>query len=234
MDGRGAAAGHRGGADTPLVLFLYGGGWRWGSRNRYGFVGTALAERGFIAAVADYRKYPEVRFPEFNHDAAMAAAWLQTQRGDFGLAPGPLHLMGHSAGAHIAALLALDPQYLETAGLPRAQLGRLVGLAGPYGLYPSRIKLIADIFPADDNLVRPIGFARADAPPMLLLHGDEDVIVGTQNTLGMAAAQKAVGGQAESRVYPDVGHRGLVMALTTPFRGMAPVLDDAVAFLTAT
>jgi acetyl esterase/lipase len=178
--------------DTPLVLFLCGGGWRWGSRGRYGFVGYALASRGFAVAVADYRLHPEVKFPAFNYDAARAAAWLQSNRERFGLAPGPLHLVGHSAGAHIAALVALDPRYLGEWDLTPKDIGRLVGLSGPYGMHPSRVGFIADIFPPAEYEAeaRPVAFARAGAPPMLL-HGVEDSLVAPLNSLRMAEAQTA-------------------------------------------
>jgi len=220
-------------AETPVVLFLYGGSWKWGSRGRYAFVGYGVASRGFAVAVADYRLYPEVRFPDFNHDAAQAAAWLQAERGGFGLAPGPLNLMGHSAGAHIAALIALDPDYLRRHNLSPADLGRVVGLAGPYGMYPSRIDFIADIFPpaAGEAKARPVTFARAEAPPMLLLHGADDSIVSPKNSETLASLLTIEGVAAEARVYPDVGHRDLVLALSPLFSGLAPVLDDAAAFL---
>jgi len=220
-------------AETPVVLFLYGGSWKWGSRGRYAFVGYGLASRGFAVAVADYRLYPEVRFPDFNHDAARAAAWLQAERGRFGLEPGQLNLMGHSAGAHIAALIALDPQYLAGRGFSPTDLGRVVGLAGPYGMYPSRIDFIADIFPSatDEAKARPVTFARAEAPPMLLLHGADDSIVSPKNSETLANLLTIEGAAAEARVYPDVGHRELVLALSPLFSGLAPVLDDAAAFL---
>ncbi len=221
---------------TPLVQFLYGGSWKWGSRARYGFVGYALASRGLAVAISDYRLHPSVRFPDFNYDAARTAAWLQARRGDYGLAPGPMHLMGHSAGAHIAALLALDPRYLAAFGEERHSLGRLVGLAGPYGMYPSRINFIADIFPPAEreDEARPVTFARADAPPMLLLHGADDGLVDPENSRALAAAQAARGAQAEARFYDGVGHKELVMALAGPLQGVAPVIDDTVTFLTAT
>lgn len=224
------------GADTPLVLFLYGGSWRWGSRGRYGFVGHALASRGFATAIADYRLHPEVRFPAFNYDAARAVAWLQRNRPRFGLAEGPIHLIGHSAGAHIAALIALDPRYLEEWGLTMGDIGRLVGLSGPYGMFPSRVNFIAGIFPPAEmeSVARPVTFARPDAPPMLLLHGAEDGLVAPENSLRLADLQTAQGSQARAQIYDGVGHREIIVAMAPFFHGLAPVLDDATAFLAAT
>lgn len=220
-------------AQTPVVLFLYGGSWKWGSRGRYAFAGYGLASRGFAVAVADYRLYPEVRFPDFNHDAARAVAWLQSERDGFGLSPGPLNLMGHSAGAHIAAMIALDPRYLAGHDLSPGDLGRVVGLSGPYGMYPSRIDFVADIFPpaAEEAMARPVTFARAEAPPMLLLHGADDSIVSPRNSETLANLLTVEGAAAEARIYTNVGHREMVLALAPLFSGLAPVLDDASAFL---
>lgn len=221
------------GPDTPLILFLYGGSWKWGSWSRYGFVGYSLASKGFAVAIADYRLYPQVRFPAFNHDAAQAAAWLQDNRRQWGLGQGRLHLVGHSAGAHMAALVALDPSYLAAAGLASVDIASVTGLAGPYGMYPSKIGYIADIFPAEgsEDAARPVTFARADAPPMLLLHGAADGLVAPRNSLEMAKVQQNKGSQARARIYEKIGHKEIVVALSTPFRGLAPVLDDVSQFI---
>ncbi|MDJ0686328.1 MAG: alpha/beta hydrolase [Alphaproteobacteria bacterium] len=223
------------GTDTPLVLFLYGGSWRWGSKERYGFAAYPLTARGFAVAVADYRVFPEVVFPGFNQDAARAVVWLQENRSGFGLGAGPVHLVGHSAGAHIAALLALDPRYLAEFGADRSALGKMVGLAGPYAIYPSQINYIADIFPRPPNedQARPVALARADAPDMLLLHGGDDGIVASVNSTALANAQRAAGGSAEARVYEGLGHRDIVLSLPSQFATGAPVLDDTTAFLNA-
>lgn len=220
-------------ADTPLVLFLYGGSWRWGSKERYGFVGYPLAEAGFMVAVADYRLYPDVRFPGFNEDAARAVAWLTEKRPFLELDPGPVHLIGHSAGAHIAALLALDPRYLENVGLTQEALGRFVGLAGPYGFFPSKVRYVADVFPPanQEDQARPLTFARPGAPEMLLLHGADDGTVAAKNSKEMAAALTASGSRAKAKIYPDLGHKEIILALTSPFQGLGPVLSDTTAFL---
>src|SRR4029077_9489300 len=98
-------------AARPVVVFWHGGRWREGDKSDYRFVGAALAECGYVAVVANYRHYPQVKMPGFMDDAARAALWAQANGREFGAAPGRLFLMGHSAGAHLAALLALDPRY---------------------------------------------------------------------------------------------------------------------------
>lgn len=223
------------GADeqTPLILFLYGGSWKWGSRARYGFVGYSLAERGFAVAVADYRLYPEVKFPTFNYDAARALSWLQNNRRALGFAPGSVHLVGHSAGAHIAALVAMDPSYLKKWGSHPDEIASVVGLAGPYSMHPSKIDFIADIFPpaAEEAVARPVEFVDAKAPPMLLLHGLSDGLVSPKNTENLRDAMVQAGGRATAVTYEKLGHKEIILALTSPFQGLAPVLEDVASFI---
>ena len=113
-----------GAVPRPVVVFFYGGSWDSGSRDGYLFVGEALASRGFVAVVPDYRVHPEVVFPTFLEDAAAAVAWAKRNAGDIGGDPSRVFVMGHSAGAHIAAMVALDPRYLAREGLtPLGALG---------------------------------------------------------------------------------------------------------------
>lgn len=128
---------------TPLVLFWYGGAWRWGSKRRYGFVGEALAQQGIATAVADYRLHPEVAFPEFVRDCAQATAWVLDRAGpELGLSglggSRRLVLAGHSAGAYNAAMVALDPRYLAAFGRKPGELAGWIGLAGMYDFLPLR------------------------------------------------------------------------------------------------
>lgn len=218
-------------ASLPSVVFFYGGSWKRGSRSDYAFVGEALAEQGFIVAVADYRTYPDVKFPTFVDDAAKAVAWMSENAADHGGLTSDIHLIGHSAGAHIAALLALDSSYLRAAGSDRSILGPWVGLAGPYAFYPSEIRSVRSIFAdSPEDQARPITFASADAPSALLLHGADDTTVYPSNSLKLAKALRDKGVEAQSYLYDGVGHAPLVLSLARPFTGIAPTLKDATAF----
>jgi acetyl esterase/lipase len=90
-------------ADGKAVIFFYGGSWDSGSKADYLFVAQALASRGITTIIPDYRLYPEVRFPTFLEDAAQATRWAGDRVG----LP-KLFVMGHSAGAHIALMLAAN------------------------------------------------------------------------------------------------------------------------------
>lgn len=219
---------------APIIVFFYGGRWESGRKEHYHFVGQALASKGMIAVVADYRLYPEVRFPTFMEDAAAAVAWVAANIERYGGDPSDLYVMGHSAGAHIATLLALDESYLAGAGAPAGAVRGVIGLAGPYDFLPLDQWGLTDIFDAEDVdplTTQPLSYVDADAPPMLLVTGEEDDTVKPRNTRALAAALTEAGNRVETRFYPDVGHVGIVVALAPLFRGRAPVLEDIASFV---
>ena len=219
----------------PLVVFLYGGSWRTGDRGIYGFVATPLAARGAVVVVPDYRLYPEAAFPGFLQDNAQAVAWAVAHAGALGADPGRVFIVGHSAGAYNAAMLALDPRWLAGAGLDRAQVTGVVGLAGPYDFLPITDPDIIPVFApvSDGPASQPVSFVDGRNPPLLLLAGDADRRVRPANTRSLAARVAAAGGPVQSRVYPGLGHLGIVLALAPLFRWRAPVLDDVWRFIAA-
>ncbi len=223
-----------GGADAPVAVFFYGGGWTEGSKDQYGFVARALARRGIVTIVPDYRVYPQVRFPDFVTDGAAATRWARDNARRYGGNPRRLVVIGHSAGGYIAAMLALDPEYLHAVGLdPGRDLAGCVGLAGPYDFLPLGTDELRAIFGPSDHLARtqPINFATATAPPMLLVTGQSDDTVYPRNSVHLAARIRERGGRAATIVYPRVGHRLLIGAFSRPLRFLAPVLDDVSGFI---
>lgn len=219
----------------PLVVWFYGGAWRSGERGGYRFVAEALAGRGIATAIPDYRLYPEGAFPAFMQDAALATARAAAGAPLPGTDLGAVFLAGHSAGAHIALLLALDPRWLAGAGWDRARLAGAIGLAGPYDFLPFRDPEVREVFAAagDPRDTQPIAFAGAGAPPLLLLTGTADRTVGPGNSARLAARVAAAGGEAELRRYDGIGHAGILTALAPLFRSRAPVLDDMAGFIRA-
>ncbi len=213
----------------PVVVFFYGGSWNSGLRDGYGFAARALAARGFVVVVPDYRLVPQVRWPAFVEDGAAALRWVTANIAGHGGDPARIAVMGHSAGAHIALLLALDPRWGVAGSIKAA-----VGLAGPYDFLPFTSGGAADAAlgnAPDLQDTQPIHFARGDAPPLLLLHGSEDITVLPRNSTRLANAVNDLGGRAEVKIYPQIGHIGILLGLSKPFRGKAPVLADASNFL---
>lgn len=221
------------GPDSPVVVFFHGGGWESGSKSMYVFVGQALASGGAIVVLADYRLYPEAVFPAFVEDAAQAVAWTSRHlAGKDGLRR-PLFIAGHSAGAQIAALLALDRHYLRQAGLGADAVAGAIGLSGPYDFLPLTRERYKAVFPeAVRPASQPIAFVDGTAPPMLLLAGDADRTVRPGNTTRLAAEIRRRGGAVSEIVYAGVGHLGTVggLARVLPIP-KPPVRRDMLAFI---
>ena len=216
-----------------VVVFFYGGSWRRGARADYAFAGAAFAARGYVTVVPDYRLFPEVRFPAFVEDGARALAWVRREIAAHGGNPERIVLAGHSAGAHTAALLALDRRYLEAQGVPPAAVVGTIGLAGPYNFDPSAYRTTRAVFASAPNAAetRPVTFAREGAAPMLLLHGLEDTTVLPKNSADLAQALEAAGAPARYVPLETIGHIAVLLALAKPFEGLAPVMPEAEAFL---
>lgn len=221
-------------SDQPrdVVVFFYGGSWNSGERGFYGFAGRALAERGYVVVVPDYRLVPDVRFPGFVEDGAAAVAWVRANIQKYGGNPARIHLTGHSAGAHIASLLTLDHRWLDAAGAPRDTVKSFAGLAGPYDFLPFTSDASKAAFGhlPDPRPSQPIAYAQANAAPMLLLTGTADTTVKPRNSRALAAAQSRNGAKAATLYYDELSHSGIVMAFARPYRGLAPVIDDLDAF----
>jgi acetyl esterase/lipase len=217
------------GRPLPVIVFIYGGSWQSGMREGYGFAGRALAASGFLVAIPDYRLVPEVRFPAFLEDGASAVRWVRANAARFGGDPSRIVLVGHSAGAYNAAMIALDPRWL---GSEREAVKGLVGLAGPYDFLPLDGPVTRAAFGGATDLpgTQPINFASAGDPPSLLLHGARDTIVYPRNSDELARRLRETGVDARVKLYPELGHVGIVTALSRPLRGRAPVLQDVVAF----
>ena len=219
----------------PTAVFFYGGSWDSGRRGDYRWVGQALASRGFVAIVADYRLYPEVRFPDFLDDCALAVRWAADHAAQFGGDPSHIVLVGHSAGAYNAMMLALDPGYLTRAGVDPKVIRGVAGLAGPYAFLPLDGPVTQRTFgdATDLTLTQPTHFVGPSSPPVFLATGEADTTVYPRNSRKLAAALTAAGVKVQAEYYPGVDHAGIVLALSRPLRGRAPVLDQMTTFLKA-
>lgn len=218
----------------PVALFFFGGSWNSGSRSDYRFVGEALASRGILAVIADYRLYPQVRYPQFLEDSAQAAAWtianVQAHGGD----PKRIYVMGHSAGAYNAAMLALDPRWMATAGASPTAFAGFIGLAGPYDFLPIENEDVKPVFfhPNSPPDSQPILYAGPRSPRSFLAAPQSDRVVNPErNTHRLADKLEAAGVSVTYKRYPRVGHITLIGAMGRPLRWLAPVLDDVDAFI---
>ncbi|MFC5462069.1 alpha/beta hydrolase [Massilia niabensis] len=219
---------------APVIVFFFGGNWVSGKREDYAFVGRALAARGFVVVVPDYRLYPQVHYPDFLVDAASAVAWTRREIAAHGGDPGRLFVMGHSAGAYNAAMLALDPRWLGQQGMRSDALRGWIGLAGPYDFLPVQNRTTRPVFNAPDTPPdsQPVRHVSAAAPPALLIAANKDSLVDpARNTGGLAAKLRAVQVPVREVYYDGVSHTTLVASLSSTLRGLAPTLDAVEAFV---
>ena len=214
-------------ADGKAVIFFYGGAWDSGAKGDYLFVAQALASRGIATIIPDYRLYPEVRFPAFVEDAALATRWAADRVG----LP-KRFVMGHSAGAHIALMLAANTPWLAQAGVDRMKIAGAIGLSGPYDFLPLKSAKLIDIFGgADRPEIEAITFAKAPLPPTLLIHGTADTTVYPRNSENLAAAWRRAGAPVELKLYPGVGHIDVVAAFSDLLHDRAPTREDVLAYI---
>lgn len=219
--------------NCPVVVFFYGGGWKSGDKRLYKFVGAALAGAGIIAVIPNYRLYPAIRFPAFMQDAAKAVAWARRHAQQWGGDPSQLYLLGHSSGAYIAVMLALDQEYLRQVGGSTHWLRGVIGLAGPYDFLPFTDEYLKVLFgpPANFPSTQPINYVRPGAPPLLLMQGLRDHTVSPGNTRRLAAAMRRMGGQVKTQYFKNAGHAELVAVFSPLERDRLPVLQEVRAFI---
>lgn len=219
---------------APVVVFFYGGNWRMGDRADYAFVGEALASRGILAVIADYRLYPQASYPGFLEDSAAAVAWTARKVRSYGGNPERLFVMGHSAGAYNAAMMALDGRWLGAQGMKPTALRGWIGLAGPYDFLPIDSPDVKPVFHFPDTppSSQPVNHVSAGAPPALLIASEKDAVVDpARNTGRLASRLREAGVDAETFYYGRTGHATLVATLSRPLRSLAPVLDDVERFV---
>ena len=219
-------------APLPVIVFFYGGRWQRGSRRDYKFVAQCLASHGYCCVVADYRRFPDVQFPAFMHDAGHALAWAAEHVEQFGGDPNNIFLMGHSAGAHIATMLALNPSFRPAFDEAGHRVRGLIGMSGPYDFLPMTDEDVIAVFgdKATSMESQPIHYAGAHAPPALLISSERDIVVRPGNAFRLSKALKSHGILAEVELFNNLTHAGTVLALAPPFRRRAPVVQRIQRF----
>jgi len=208
---------------APVLVFFYGGSWRRGDREKYRFVGQALSSRGYVTVIPDYRLYPDVQFPVFVEDGATAVAWVNENIAE---SQNGIVLIGHSAGAHMAALLTLDDRYLSHYGTAGRSISGMIGLAGPYAFEPENFRRFRAIFATAQppDISRPVTYARGDAPPLLLVHGADDTVVLPLHSQLLQERVENQNGRVTRLELEGVNHFDIILGLSEPFTRLAPDL----------
>ncbi len=211
---------------VPVLVFAHGGGWLSGDKSQAwqpsGGLGGALVRRGIAVVSANYRLVRR-RWREQAADLAAAVAWTLAHAAEFGGDPLEVHLGGHSAGAHLAALVALDPSFLAAHSLQPTELAGVICIAGLYDLGAFKdaalarydeicSQVIQPVFGAPSDVwaeASPIAYAgRAPAPPFLLIAGDVDPL---DRQIAPFEERLAVFGiDIESVIVPGADHTGII------------------------
>lgn len=218
----------------PVVIFVHGGSWETGDKRSYRWVGQGLAAQGFIAVLPNYGLMPERRFPGFVEDATLAVAHARAQLAEWGGDPDQMVLMGHSAGAHIAALVAYDARYLAAHGLTPRVFSGFVGLSGPYDFIfdTPLLKRTFSGTPEEERDALPVHFATRESPPTLLVMGRDDRTVNPRNTHSLAAKLREVDAHFDT-LWVDGTHGASVSGFARNNRGDSEVVKRIRAFVLA-
>lgn len=215
----------------PVLVFFYGGRWTFGNKEQYAFAALPFVKEGYIVVIPDYSKYPDVKFPSFVNDAALAVSWVHDNIRQYNGNPKRLYLSGHSSGAHIAALVTTNPDYMKQLGKDRNVVTAFSGLAGPYDFIPEDDDL-KDMFGPTNNYknIQVPTYVDGQQPPMQLLHGADDTDVIQRNLNRLREKIKEKGGVVETKIYTGIDHKEIVGALTWVWQDKAPVRDDMLDF----
>lgn len=198
----------------PVLVFFHGGGWMMGDKKTFAGLAKRLAKAGYVVVLPNYRLHPEVVFPAFVEDGAAAVKWVQDNIAKHGGDPERIFLGGHSAGAHTAALLALDETYLEAHGLKLADLTGVIGFAGPYAMPPSISGQFAKPFRGTpDKQTMPINYVDGPdegEPPFLLIHGRADRLCPHFFSVMLSSAIATKGGTCKPLILDGHNHMTVV------------------------
>jgi acetyl esterase/lipase len=227
-------------APAPLIIFVHGGGWTRGDKDNA--TGAAkvnhLLGRGFAVASIDYRLVPAATVEQQAADVALALSWLRAHAAAYGVDPDRIVLMGHSAGAHLVALVGTDPFYLAAVGLDYRALRGVVPIDGAAYDVPKQIadagSFMHDTYvqafgadPARQNRLSPtLQAAAPNAPAFLLLHVSRPD--GVAQAKALADALTAAGTAVERRQFDGTGLRGHMVinrSLGDPAYPATAVLD---------
>lgn len=222
----------QGAAAAPVVIFYFGGRWAEGQKEQYKFVGQALAARGMVVVIPNLRLFPQVRYPDFLLDAADAVVWTHAHIGGYGGSPDKIVLMGHSSGGYDAAMLALDPEFLQKQGGDRAWVRGMIGLAGPYDFLPITDPDLRALFgpPEDFERTQPVLHVDGHNPPLLLMSGEKDDTVPVSNTNSLFDRVRRAGGTVDKVLYSNLDHKWLIADVSSRYQGNADVVNHIEMF----
>lgn len=210
---------------APVIFSIHGGGLRQGDKSGQTFVGQRFASAGHVTVVVNHRLSPGVMHPAHIEDIAAAFAWVKKNIAKHGGDPEKIFVIGHSAGAYLAALLVLDPRYLAAHGLQPRDIRGVVPVSGFFwvdrpGVAPDRPK---DTWGTDVSVWKaasPATYSSKNLPPLLLLYADGDDPWRREQQGEFAAALRNLGNRdVETRMITGRTHN-------TVWNNMASGVED--------
>lgn len=224
-----------GGEPRPVLIFVHGGGWRSGDPGTYGYFGRAFVPEGFVVVLAGYRLGKDGVYPGMLEDTATAIAWTHANIAEYGGDPGRIVLAGHSAGAYNVVQVALEERWLAAHGLATSDISGVIGLAGPYDFAPFKSDSTIAAFgnAPEPDATQPVNHVRADAPPMLLVNGQKDELVGARNARLLGEKLNEAGGNAIVVLPGEMTHNDPIVHLAAPWRGKDDYFDLVAGFAKA-
>ena len=214
----------------PLVIWVHGGGWRKGSKDKCRAV--PLVERGFVVASINYRLSSDAIFPAQIHDCKAAIRWLRQYADEYQIDKNRIGVWGSSAGGHLVALLGTSGDVASLEGIKDGQkvssrvqavcdwfgptnLLLMNKQAGEFGTLdhdaansPESLLLGGPLQQVADKakMANPITYVTKDDPPFLILHGDQDPLVPVNQSLLLKNALQAAGCKVEFTIVDGAGH----------------------------
>jgi acetyl esterase/lipase len=242
--------------DFPVVILIHGGCWMFGDKSSaglYSAVGRCLAGRGVGVVLPNYRLSPWVKHPEHVKDVARAFAWTHKNIANYSGDPDRLFIAGHSAGGHLAALLATDEQYLKAEGLSRKNIRGVIALSGVYripdklefmaltdGGLGAKVELKTNPFdfvfgkdPKGREAASPICHVCAGLPPFLICYAATDLPLLPEMAEEFAKALKEKKCDVELRKVEDRNHNNIMFRATSADDPVARAILDFIAKHTA-
>jgi arylformamidase len=228
------------GAHAPLVVFVHGGGWKNGDKsNATGqYKAPHYTGLGYAFASINYRLLPDTSVELQAADVAKSVAYLRSNATRLGFDPNNIVLMGHSAGAHLAALVGTDPQYLRAAGLTLDALKGVIPLDGACYDVSAQMndgpRMMQDTYrdafgtePGRQRALSPtLHAASPNAPSFLILHVERDD--GARQSAGLADALRKGGTPVQLKGFEGkglAGHMAINRSLGDPAYPATPVVD---------
>lgn len=209
----------------PIIVFVHGGGWIKGDKAQYRALGRAFANCGIAFAAVNYRLAPAASVVEQSRDIAEAIRWLRRAADSYGYAPRRLFLMGHSAGAELAAYTVTDDDSLRMAGLDKRSIAGVIAMDG--ASYDPSLDAAQDAgnepwferlaFGGDTAQWKRYDISRrleGDEPPFLIVHGLLDQVVPVAQPRELVSALRAAGDHV-AYLQPRTDHTSVVSDMMT-------------------